>query len=239
MLTGPSAMTGSAVTGIASIVGLVVAVMGVIGVSIFIGSLVIIVVANRADPDPSGHRPQAVYFFAVSLVTLLISIFASAAVVSAILSIIGSHPSSTNNASARVIVLGGAITLIAVGLLVSHLRRGIELARVGSEATTPSRRVGQSYVAAATFIAILVFLVNVVIAVYLLFSIASPAVFGSLGGRGTAVRMLVDSLYLVGLSMAIVMTHRSLVPPGLTILTRRRASNVPDAPAMNADQSAA
>ena len=53
--------------GLASFVGFFLDVLLALFVLSIIGVFVIIVVANRADPDPTGRRPQAVYYFAVSL----------------------------------------------------------------------------------------------------------------------------------------------------------------------------
>ena len=54
-----------------SALGILADVLSVVVVLALVGLLVIIIIANRADPDPSGRRPQSVYFFAVSFVTLL------------------------------------------------------------------------------------------------------------------------------------------------------------------------
>ena len=183
-----------------------------------LGGFVIVVVANRADPDPSGRRPQSVYFFAVSFVTILTSILGSTVVVVGLTRLIGSHPSPVANTVARTVVLGGLITLIAVVLLVTHLQRGLFLARSDPASTTsPSRRVGQSYVSAVAFLMVLVLLVTTVLTVYLVFSIVGPGVFGSFGGRAPVVRYLVITVYLAAVAATVLWTHRGLVPPGLHV----------------------
>ena len=188
-------------------------------------------VSNRADPDPTGRRPQSVYFFAVSFVTLLTSVVGSVVVVSAAARLIGSHPSSINNSVARTLVLGGLITLVSVVLLIVHLNRGLELALADDDLASPSRRVSRSYVSAVAFVFVLVLLVTTVTAAYLIFAIGGPGIFGSFGGRTAAVRLLVDTVYLGVVAAVILFTHRGLVPPGLRIFGERaRTRAVADEP---------
>jgi hypothetical protein len=202
---------------LASVAGALVIVLAVLFLLAMVGVFIIVVVANRADPDPTGRRPQSVYFFAVSFVTVLVSIISSAVVVEAVLQLIGSHSSSITNTVARTVVLGGLIALLSLFLLITHLRRGLVLARADAASTTnPSRRVGQSYVAAVTFVSVLILLVTAVLAVYLVFALAGPGVFGSFGGRGAALRMLVEAVYVGGIAAVVIGTHRHLVEPGLS-----------------------
>ena len=76
----PGQLNGSTnvnVGGVFGLGGLLAALLEVLGVLILVavvGVFVIIVVANRADADPSGRRPQSVYYFAVSFITLASSI---------------------------------------------------------------------------------------------------------------------------------------------------------------------
>ena len=65
--------TGLLITLLLSLLGLVV-ILTVVGV------LVIVIVSNRADPDPSGRRPLSVYLFGISFVTLLTAVIGSAVV---------------------------------------------------------------------------------------------------------------------------------------------------------------
>jgi hypothetical protein len=200
------------VTSVLTILADLLAVVALLGI---VGVLVIVVVANRAEPDPSGRRPQAVYFFAVSFLTIIVSVIGSTVVVSSLTRLIGSHPSPIGNSVARIVVLGGLITLVGLLLLVTHLRRGVDLAAADSAQSNPSRRVGQSYVASITFLMVFVLLVVTVLGIYLLFAIAAPGVFGSLGGRTAATRLLIDTVFLAVVAGAVILTHKSLVPPGL------------------------
>ncbi len=217
--TAPFVPSGTTVTnsglGLASLAGVLVDVLAGVVVVALVGLFVIVVVANRADPDPTGRRPQSVYFFAVSFVTIVISTIASTVIVSALARFIGSHSSPIADSVARAVVLGGLITLVGVFLLVAHLRRGLGLALAGGELTSPSRRVGQSYVSAVAFVAILIVIVFSVLSIYLVFGLAGPGVFGSFGGHTSALRYLVDAVYVDIVAGVILWTHRNLIPPGL------------------------
>ncbi len=203
-----------------SFVGLALEALVVLALIAVVGVFVIIVVANRADPDPSGRRPQSVYLFAVSFVTITTSILGSFVVVAALVQLAGSHSADITNSVARAAVAGGLIAFVSFCLLVMHLRRGLVLARADSGSPNPSRRVGQSYVSAVSFVAILSLLFTTVFSVYVLFSIVDSSVFGSFGGQTSAARVFVISVYLGVAAGVVLWTHRNLVPPGLKILSR-------------------
>jgi hypothetical protein len=219
---GGSSSSASSVAnfGLSSLVGFALESLVVLALIAVVGVFVIIVVANRADPDPSGRRPQSVFLFAVSFVTITTSILGSAVVVGALVQLAGSHSGDITNPVARAAVVGGLITVVSITLLVAHLRRGLVLARADAGSPNPSRRVGQSYVSAVSFVAILSVLFTTVFSVYLLFSIVDSSVFGSFDGKTAAVRVFVISAYLGGAAGLVLWTHRNLVPPGSNILNR-------------------
>ncbi|HXP33814.1 MAG TPA: hypothetical protein VN820_07325 [Acidimicrobiales bacterium] len=227
---GSSIAVPGAGLGLGSLLGLLAGVLAVVAVLALVGVLVIVVVANRADPDPSGRRPQSVYFFAVSFVTIVSAIIASTVVVSALVRLIGSHASPIADSIARSVVLGGLITLVSLFLLVTHLRRGLALALADPQSTTPSRRVGQSYVAAVAFVSVVLLLVVTVFSLYLIFALAGPGVFGSFGGHAPALRYLIDAVYLGAVLGVILWTHRNLVPPGLRLLGAGAGRSAPAPP---------
>jgi hypothetical protein len=215
--TGIGTSSGSSIASVVGIAGIVVEVLALFFFFMaIIGLVIIIVVANRADPDPSGRRPQSVYYFAVSFVTLVTSIVGSIVVFVSLIQLIGHHSPGIGNATARSVVLGGLITIASVILLRIHLRRGVDL--VDSEVTNPSRRVAQSYVSAVSFLSILILLVVTIFVAYLIFVLAGPGVFGSLGGRTSALRALLDALFVGALAGFVLYTHRNLVAPGLQFL---------------------
>jgi hypothetical protein len=153
-------------------------------------------------------------------VTIATSIIGSAVVVAALIQLVGSHSGDITNPVARAAVLGGLTMLVSLTLLVTHLGRGLTLARADADSPSPSRRVGQSYVSAVAFVAILTILFTAVFSVYLIFAIAGPGVFGSFGGKTPAVRFLIISVYLGLVAGVVLRTHRNLVPPGLRIPSR-------------------
>lgn len=192
-----------------------------------IGVFIIIVVANRADPDPSGRRPQAVYYFAVSFVTLFVAIVGSALVVSGVDALIGNHSNAVSNTAGRAILLGALSTLIGVVLLVVHLRRGLDLVRQDTQPPAPSRRVGQSYVSSVAFVSVISLLFLFVFSVYLIFALAAPGVFGAPGGQGISAHVLAVAIYLWIVAWVVLETHRNLVSPGLDLFgTRRRPESL-------------
>jgi len=198
--------------GIASIAGILVDILAVMIVFSLIGVFVIVVIANRADPDPRGRRPQPVYLFVVSFVTLAIAVIGSAVVVAGVDVLVGNHSNAVSNAAARAILVGGLATVVSLILLLAHLRRGLELART-DPSPGPSRRVGQSYVASVAFVSVLSFLVLFVFSVYVIFALAAPGLFGSFGGQSDAARVLVVAAYLLLAAVVVWGTHRKLVTP--------------------------
>ncbi len=191
--------------------GLIVVVV----VLALLGVFVLIVVANRADPDPTGRRPRAVYHFFVAFVTVLTAVSGSVLGIWSLFRLVGSHDVPLGDATARALVLGGLITVVSLVLLSSHLGAGLELARASTDPADPSRRVSQSYVSAVSFVFVLVVLVTSIISVYLVISLIGPGVFGSFGGRSEIVRDLLDSVYLALVSAFVLNRHRDMLPPGL------------------------
>jgi hypothetical protein len=202
---------------LSTFLGIFVDLFAVLAVLSLVGTFVIIVVANRADPDPSGRRPQSVLYFAVSFVTLVTTVLGSAVLVSGVVVLVGNHSNSVSNSAARAILFGGLITLISAFLLNVHLRRGLALARADSESQGPSQRVGQSYVSSVAFVSVLSLLVLGVFSVYLIFAIAGPGLFGSLGNRSDTIRVLIVAAYLCVVAATVLWTHRKLVKPDLVL----------------------
>jgi hypothetical protein len=221
--------------GLGPFVGVLLVVLAIAVMLAVVGIFIIVVVANRADPDPSGRRPQSVYFFAVSFVTILTAVIASSVIVIALTLLIGSHPTPIADSIARVVVLGGLITLVSLALLITHLRQGLILAREGGDATNPSRRVGQTYVSVVSFVMVIILLVVIVLSTYLVFALIGPGVFGSFGGRSHLVRYLIDAVYIGVVAGVVLGTHRNLLTPGLHLFERRTATGSPPPSPMGSD----
>lgn len=215
--SGSSSVSTNAGLDVASLVGIFVDGIGLVVQLFLVGVVVITVVSNRAEPDPSGRRPQSVYFFGVSFVTVLLSVMGSTSIVVALTEFIGTHHQPVGNDIAKVVVLGGLLTIISLSLLFTHLRRGLGLALADQTPAGPSRRLGQTYVSAITFLMVLLFLFAAVFAIYLLFALAGPRVFGSFGGRSAALRYLIDAVFIAVVAFLVITTHRGLMPPGLHV----------------------
>ncbi len=216
--------------GLGTLVQALLEVLGVLILVAVVGIFVIIVVANRADPDPSGRRPQAVYYFAVSFITLATSIIGSAVVVIGLVRLVGHHSGSITNSTARTVVIGGLIALVSLFLLVTHLRRGLMLARAEDVLPSPSQRVGQSYVAAVAFVAMLTLLVTGIVIAYLIVALIGPGVFGSFGGRTASIRYLIVAAYVGLVALLVLQTHRNLLQPRLRLFPKGLHTGTPQSP---------
>jgi hypothetical protein len=221
----PTSIPASGAGSIVSVLAVLVSVLEFLSIASFVGVLIIAVVANRAEPDPSGRRPQSVYCFAVSFVTILLAVFSATLGMVAIVSMIGSNGSDMP--ATRLAVIALLFLLVSLGLLLTHLRRGVDLAVSSESPASPSTRVGQSYVAAISFIAVLIVILMSVTAVYLALNLISPSVFGVPGGRGSITRVLVDVAFLGACALAILRTHRNLIPPGFHLLRDRPLPSSP------------
>jgi hypothetical protein len=214
---GPIANGGSAfVPAVLSVV--VFVFFGLIAV---VGIFVVIVVANRADADPSGRRPLSVYLFGVSFLSVFVALFASSAIVVGLVQLIGSHPGVSGvsqhpvgDAVARVVVLGGLIFLVAIVLLWTHLRRGLSLPEWTQGQPGPVGRVVRSYIASVSFVSVLIAATSVVAFVYEVFRILGPGVFELSGSRVSAARDLIATLYLAFAATAVTIAHLRLLPAG-------------------------
>jgi len=228
-MTTPNGGAGSIISsgGLTSALSTLVQVLAVLSMAGLIGILIIAVVASRSEPDPTGRRPQSVYFFVVSFVTLTTTIFGSALVVGAILLLTANPSDSAGHALDRLLLLSALVTLVGLVLFAVHVRRGLDLARAESPWAGPSTRVGQTYVSVVAFVAILVVLVASILSLYVVFALAAPGTFGSFGGSRWAVRILVESAYLALVAAFVVWRHSSLLAPGLSLL---RAGVGPVAP---------
>jgi hypothetical protein len=191
--------------------------------------LVILIVANRAEPDPRGMRPQTVYLFGMSFVTLQLAFGGSVLVMTALFSLIAPHYSPMGNAVAREVVIGALFVVIAGSVWVLHLRRGIDTASGDSGTFQPNTRVMNSYAGVVGFIYLLQLILSFGIAVYLLLALIAPGVFGSLGSsRSGTLSLLLDLVYIMVASAIVLTIHANLGP---SVFPPRSAPSVGAAPA--------
>ena len=201
--------------------GIVAALAFVIALSsLFVLVPVILLVANRAEPDQRGMRPQSVYLFGMSFVTLQLTFAGSVLIITSLFSVIAPHDSPLTNSLARQIVIGALLVVLAGTTLLLHLGRGIAVARGDGAVTGPNLRVMQSYAAVVGFIYFLQLVFSLGVAVYLVLALIAPGVFGHVGStRGGTLAMLLDLVYVVLASAYIVVVHSSLGP---SVLQGRR-----------------
>jgi putative copper export protein len=77
-------------------------------------------------------------------------------------------------------------------------------------------RVMQSYAGVVGFIYFLQLILSFGVAIYLLFALIAPGVFGSMGSdRSGTLALLLDTVYIMLASAYIVMAHSSLGPSAL------------------------
>lgn len=207
----------------ASIIGLAIGALLLVLLLGVVGVFVVIVVANRADPDPTGRRPFVVYLFGVSFIALWTSLIGSAAVVSSLVQLIGRttslsfgaiHP--VGDAVARGVVLGGLIFLASLVAIVLHLPRGRAIVAEEDSLVAPSLRTARSYGSAACFLAVLVMIIALVAGIYAVFQLVAPGVFQG-RGRIPALRSIIEAGWVVLASGAILAAHLKMAGPGFGI----------------------
>ena len=189
---------------------------------------VILIVANRAEPDQRGQRSHSVYLFGMSFVTLQLTFAGSVVIVTSIFSVISPHVAPLTNSIARSVVIGGLLVVLFGVVLLLHLGRGIEVARGDGGVTGPNLRCMQSYAGVVSFIYLLQLIVAVGVTIYLVFALIAPGVFGSLGSsRSGTLALLLDLVYVMLASGYILLAHSSLGPTAVP--TRRPPNEVPAA----------
>jgi hypothetical protein len=189
---------------------------------------VILIVANRAEPDQRGQRSHSVYLFGMSFVSLQLTFAGSVLVVTSIFSVIAPHFSPLTNSIARSVVIGGLLVVLFGAVLLLHLGRGIETARSDGGVTGPNLRVMQSYAGVVSFIYLLQLIFSLAVAIYLVFALIAPGVFGSLGSnRSGTLALLLDLVYVMLASGYILVAHSSLGPTAVP--TRQPPREVPAA----------
>jgi len=180
---------------------------------------VIIVIANRADPDPSGKRPMAAYLFGGSFLSLWITYMGSIIVVEALVSLMHSNTPNSNSI-ARIVVVGFLMVLVGGVSHMIHRQRGLSLADSETDPSSPTKRVMRSYVAAVSFISVLIALISSMVLGYLIFQLVAPGVFGASGSRVDTLSSIIDLVYVVGATAFVFFAHQALAPPALRLLAR-------------------
>ena len=186
-----------------------------------LGSIVtyiIIVVANRADPDPTGKRTSAIYHVGTAFLTLWLEIAGVITVFVTLFGLIGAG--GTKSFSSAVHPLGDAtVRGVTIGLLLSivgglatltHRGKAIELAESDSDEASPAKRVVRSYAAAVSFICVIVMVVTALATLWALLGLVAPGVY-EVGSRTSDLRILLDEATVLGVFAWVFSSHRHFV----------------------------
>jgi hypothetical protein len=224
---------------LSGVFSIVVVVLGVLLLlPLVVGAIfVVVVVANRAEPDPTGRRPALVYSLGVGFISLFLTLFSTTAFVSSLCRLIGSQHSNSGlsavnpltiateigrgghqhpigDAVARSAVLSAIVAIIAGLVCAWHLRAA---ARGSADATRSDQlgRVLSSYIAAVAFTSVIVIVFAGILVIYDIFRGAAPGVFTA-SGHGDSVnslRSLIPGLYLTIAAAGILLAHLRFAPP--------------------------
>ncbi|HTB08208.1 MAG TPA: hypothetical protein VK704_00240 [Acidimicrobiales bacterium] len=211
-----------AVFGSAAVVFFAIALLLFVSTAGSLMTYVIIVIANRADPDPSGKRPMAAYLFGGAFFSLWLSYLGSIIIVEALVSLMDTVTPSTNTI-ARIVVAGFLMVLVGGAVHMIHRQRGLALADSETDPSSPTKRVMRSYVAAVSFITVLIAVISAIVLGYLIFQLVAPGVFGASGTRVDVLSSIIDWLYIVGATAFIFLTHQALAPTALRLIPRGRS----------------
>jgi hypothetical protein len=176
-----------------------------------VGSIItyiIIVVANRADPDPTGKRTSTIYHVGTAFLTLWLEIAGVITILATLFGLIGS--SRSGDATTRGITIG--VLLFLVGGIVSHTqrRRAVGLAESDSDEASPSKRVVRSYAAVVSFISLIVIVVTLIAAVWAVLGLIAPGVYDA-ASRTSSTVLLLDEATVFVVFAWVFATHRRLV----------------------------
>lgn len=216
---------------VAIVVGFILLLPLIVG-----GIFLVVVVANRADPDPSGRRPAVVYAAATAFLTLFVTLFATTALIAWLCQLIGDNPQAggplggdpfsdfsvsssahqhpLGDSVARGAVLSGIVALVAGIVFLLHARAA-DRASSGVPAADPVARVRSSYIAAVSFVSVSIIVVAVVVVIYDVFLAIAPGVFSESGhsDRVDVLRSMIPAIYLVIATVVILAAHLRHAPP--------------------------
>jgi hypothetical protein len=206
---------------VGAIVGTYVSVLVLLSVLASVGSIVtyiIIVVANRAEPDPTGNRTNAIYHVGTAFIALWLEIAGVITIFVTLFNLIGAG--NTPSFSSEIHPLGDStIRGITIGLLLSiiggytaltHRAKAIELATSDGSTSSPSVRVLRSYAAVVSFISVIVVVIVSLALIWAVLGLIAPGVYQT-GGRTGDFRLLLDELTVLAVFAWVFSTHRHLV----------------------------
>ncbi len=204
-----------------AIVGTYVSALVLLSVLASVGSIVtyiIIVVANRAEPDPSGRRTSAIYHVGTAFVALWLEIAGVITIFATLFALIGAggttyfsseiHP--LGDSTIRGITIGLLLSIVGGYTALTHREKALELAMSDESEASPSRRIVRSYAAVVSFISILVVVITLLAFVWALLGLIAPGVYQA-GSRTDEFRLLLDEATVLAVFGWVFSTHRRLV----------------------------
>jgi hypothetical protein len=160
---------------LANVPDLILIIAGVL----LIVAAILILVAGRRDDDTGGTRAQMRYVGTIGILTLFTVLFAAFAVVQALTGfIVDGH---NDNALYRNALDNGLLALTAGVVFVFHYRRVVVLAPAGRLARGATGSAARAALYGVCFVAAIVALFAAAKAVYGVFQIIAPGVFGTGG----------------------------------------------------------
>ncbi len=204
-----------------AIVGTYVSALLLLSVLASVGSIVtyiIIVVANRADPDPSGSRTSTIYHVGTAFIALWLEIAGVLTIFFTLFDLIGAesrtyfsneiHP--LGDSTIRGITIGLLLSIVGGYTALTHRARAIELASNDEVMASPSKRVLRSYAAVVSFICVVVVVIALLIFAWTLLGLIAPGVY-QVGSRTSDFRTLLDDATVLAVFAWVFSTHRRLV----------------------------
>jgi hypothetical protein len=203
--------------------------IGILIVALLIGVFVIVVFANRADQDAAGRRPMAAYLFTAAFFTLWIAFSGAVAIVVSLVSLIGHttvffgfgeiHP--VGDAAVRGVTLGALLLIVAGAAHMLHRRRGLALAESEDDVSSATRRTARSYVAAVSFVTILIMIGDLIYTVYTICGLIAPGVYQAAGRTSTWKTLIIELCVLAFAALAFIRDQR-LAPGSLRLISMSR-----------------
>ena len=204
-----------------AIVGTYVSALVLLSVLASVGSIVtyiIIVVANRAEPDPTGNRTSAIYHVGTAFIALWLEIAGVITIFVTLFALIGAgnktyfstevHP--LGDSTIRGITIGLLLSIVGGYTALTHRAKAIDLASSDVLETSPSKRVVRSYAAVVSFICVIVVVITLLALVWSVLGLIAPGVYRT-GARTDDLRMLLDESTVLAVFGWVFSTHRHLV----------------------------
>ncbi len=206
---------------VGAVVGTYVSVLVLLSVLASVGSIVtyiIIVVANRAEPDPTGNRTSTIYHVGTAFIALWLEIAGVITIFVTLFNLIGArsttflsnevHP--LGDSTIRGITIGLLLSIIGGYTAVTHRVRAIELASHDEVMASPSKRVVRSYAAVVSFISVIVVVITTLALIWAVLGLIAPGVYQT-GARTGDLRLLLDEATLFAVFAWVFSTHRGLL----------------------------